>query len=64
MEGQRWTVLNSLQHTTAEHKGEEQLVLGKDGPAHITVEVISEVVSQVAETLLQVLGLGAKGRGR
>ena len=56
-------LLDSLQHTAAEHKGEEQLVLGKDGPAHVAVEVVGEVLSQVAETLFQVLGFGAKGRG-
>ena len=50
---------NLHEQIAAEYKRKQQLILLKKRPAHIAVEIISEVISQMSQPLLQVLGLVA-----
>ena len=49
----------SHEQVAAENEGEEQFVLFEQRAAHVAVEVVGEVVTQVAQALLQVLRLVA-----
>ena len=52
---------NSREEVGAEKEGEEELVLLKQGAADVAVEVVCEVVGEVAQSPLEVLGLGTGG---
>ena len=51
---------SSREEVGTEEEGEEKFVLLKQGAADVAVEVIGEVISEVAQPPVEVLGLGTE----
>jgi hypothetical protein len=53
----------SLEDAHTEDEGEEQLVLFKEGAAHVAVDAVGKMVVQVEDTFLYVLRWGTVDNG-